>query len=187
MFSQFLKKRMDKHLVEPPEGESKVLNQSMSVNLLNYWRIITQKASRVDTPWLSYLKCQQLWNGESSMNRKTLQNGSGLFESWFEKIISGSDSTKWIVQQWHWWYLWDPAFIPNSQVWHCTETSSHLLDCGVNQDFTASFQLEHVRTKRGQTLKSLQFYCRQELRKGNFVSLGIPTKTSIKNSFRFCQ
>lgn len=70
--SQFLKKRMGKHLVKPPEAESKVLHQSMSVNLLNYWWLITQKGARVDTSRLSYLKCQQPRNGpEMGTGKKT--------------------------------------------------------------------------------------------------------------------
>lgn len=44
---------MGKHLVKPLEAESKVLHQSLSVNLLNYLQLITRKGARVDTPWLS--------------------------------------------------------------------------------------------------------------------------------------
>lgn len=60
--SPLLKGRLDKHLVNPPppEGDSKVLHQGMSVNMLNYLQLITQEGAAVDAPWLSKLTRQQL-------------------------------------------------------------------------------------------------------------------------------
>lgn len=36
--------------LNPPEGESKVLHQGTSVNILNYLQLITQEGAAVDAP-----------------------------------------------------------------------------------------------------------------------------------------